>query len=178
MYRLREPCESTPEPLRHRRPCVPCRRRPSTLLQASPVEKGAAGTLCGSWRRSSTRLLERGTRWLRCCTSCAARSSRGGCSVPGGRSVSTSWDCGCTKWSCAKLGESLPPSTWPLAMGRGFVACLPETAFSHCRALRSRASSEELKARKKLKNLEFCYHAHNAKFEKAIPVPTRAPTHS
>eukprot|EP00964_Phaeocystis_antarctica_P109208 scaffold73703_cov36-Phaeocystis_antarctica.AAC.1 len=59
-------------------------------------------------------------------------------------------------------------------MGRGFVACLPETAFSHCRALRSRASSEELKARKKLNNLEFCYHAHNAKFEKAIPVPTRA----
>ena len=54
--------------------------------------------------------------------------------------------------------------------------CLPETAFSHCRALRSRASSEE--PPKKLKNLELCYHAHNAKFEKAIPVPTRAPTHS
>eukprot|EP00964_Phaeocystis_antarctica_P097919 scaffold63991_cov59-Phaeocystis_antarctica.AAC.3 len=85
MYRLRKACESTPEPLRHRRPCVPCRRRPSTLLKASPVEKGAAGTLCGSWRRSSTRLLDRGTRWLRCCTSWAARSSRCGCSVPGGR---------------------------------------------------------------------------------------------
>ena len=41
--------------------------RPSTLLQASPVEKGAAGTLFGSWRRSSTRLLERGTsRCVRC----------------------------------------------------------------------------------------------------------------
>eukprot|EP00964_Phaeocystis_antarctica_P033744 scaffold19137_cov41-Phaeocystis_antarctica.AAC.6 len=26
---------------------MPCRRRLSTLLQASPVEKGAAGTLCG-----------------------------------------------------------------------------------------------------------------------------------
>ena len=69
-----------------------CRRRPSTLLQASPVEKGAAGTLFGSWRRSSTRLLERGTRWLRCCTSGAARSSRGGCSVPGGR---TCWPAPC-----------------------------------------------------------------------------------
>ena len=46
--------------LRHRRPCVPCRRRLSTLLQASPVEKGAAGTLFGSWRRSSTRLLAAG----------------------------------------------------------------------------------------------------------------------
>ena len=161
---------------------------PSTLcalsaqaIHAAPGQPGREGC---SWyplwqlENSSTRLLERGTRWLKCCTSCAARSSRGGCSVPGGRSVSTSWDCGCTKWSCAKLGESLPPSTWPLAMGRGFVACLQETAFSHCRALRSRASSEELKARKKLKNLEFCYHAHNAKFEKPIPVPTRAPTHS
>ena len=65
MYRLRGTCESTPEPLRHRRPCVPCRRRPSTLLKASPVEKGAAGTLGRSWRRSSTRLLDRGTRWWR-----------------------------------------------------------------------------------------------------------------
>ena len=63
MCRLPEACWSMPEPLRHRRPCVPCRRRPSTLLKASPVEKGAAGTLFGSWRRSSTRLLERGTRW-------------------------------------------------------------------------------------------------------------------
>ena len=48
------------------------------------------------------------------------------------------------------------------------------------RALRSRASSEELKARnakRKLKNLEFCHHADNAKFEKAIPVPTHASTH-
>ena len=65
MYRLRGTCESTPEPLRHRRPCVPCRRRPSTLLKASSVEKGAAGTLGRSWRRSSTRLLDRGTRWWR-----------------------------------------------------------------------------------------------------------------
>ena len=28
MCRLLEACSSTPEPLRHRRPCVPCRRRP------------------------------------------------------------------------------------------------------------------------------------------------------
>ena len=75
--------------------------------------------------------------------------------------------------------SALPPSTWPLAICRGFVACLPETVFSRCRALRSRASSEELKARnakRKLKNLEFCHHADNAKFEKAIPVPTHAST--
>ena len=26
--------------------------------------------------------------------------------------------------------SALPPSTWPLAIGRGFVSCLPETAFS------------------------------------------------
>ena len=75
--------------------------------------------------------------------------------------------------------SALPPSTWPLAICRGFVACLPETVFSRCRALRSRASSEELKARnakRKLKNLQFCHHADNAKFEKAIPVPTHAST--
>ena len=87
MCRLPEACWSMPEPLRHRRPCVPCRRRPSTLLQASPVEKGEAGTLFGSWRRSSTRLLERETRWSRCFTSWAARIARGGCSVPGGRTL-------------------------------------------------------------------------------------------
>eukprot|EP00964_Phaeocystis_antarctica_P084437 scaffold53160_cov38-Phaeocystis_antarctica.AAC.1 len=62
------------------------------LLKASPVEKGAAGTLCGSWRRSSTRLLDRGTSRSRCSTSLAARSSRGGCSVPGGR---TCWPAPC-----------------------------------------------------------------------------------
>merc|ERR1712086_62292 len=50
--------------------------------------------------------------------------------------------------------------------------------FFRCRALRSRASPKELKARKKLKNLEFCQHAVSAKFDKAIPVRTRAPTHS
>eukprot|EP00964_Phaeocystis_antarctica_P021638 scaffold12028_cov53-Phaeocystis_antarctica.AAC.4 len=33
-------------------------------------------------------------------------------------------------------------------------------------------------SRKKLKNLELCHHAASAKFEKAVPVPTRAPTHS
>ena len=59
MCGLPEACSSTPEPLRHRRLCVPCRRRPSTLLQASPVEKGEAGALFGSRRRSSTRCLER-----------------------------------------------------------------------------------------------------------------------
>eukprot|EP00964_Phaeocystis_antarctica_P047248 scaffold27328_cov67-Phaeocystis_antarctica.AAC.3 len=102
MYRLREACQSTPGPLRHCRPCVPCRRRPSTLLQASPVEEGAAGTLFGSWRRSSTRLLERGTSRPRCCTACAASIARGGCSVPGGR----------TRWPapCRPLLGRRPPS--------------------------------------------------------------------
>jgi hypothetical protein len=47
------------QPLRHRRPGVPCRRRPSTLLQASLAEKLVAGTLFDSWRRISTRYLER-----------------------------------------------------------------------------------------------------------------------
>ena len=70
----------------------------------------------------------------------------------------------------------LPPGPWPLAVASSH-ACQKQL-FSHCRALRSRASSEELKARKKLKNLEFCQHAASAKFEKAIPVRTRAPTHS
>ena len=37
--------------------------------------------------RSSTRLLERETRWSRCFTSWAARIARGGCSVPGGRTL-------------------------------------------------------------------------------------------
>ena len=88
----------------------------------------------------------------------------------------------------ATLHLSLPPSllaalchTFHLALGHWpwlRRMCLPETAFSHCRALRSRASSEELKARKKLKNLELCQHAASAKFEKAIPLRTRAPTHS
>eukprot|EP00964_Phaeocystis_antarctica_P014657 scaffold8103_cov34-Phaeocystis_antarctica.AAC.1 len=41
MYRLREACQSTPEPLRHRRPGVPCRRRPSTLLH--PGQPGREG---------------------------------------------------------------------------------------------------------------------------------------
>jgi hypothetical protein len=52
---LPEACSSTPQPLRHRQPGVPCRRRPSTLLQASPTEKDLAGTLFDSWRRSLTR---------------------------------------------------------------------------------------------------------------------------
>ena len=73
---------------------------------------------------------------------------------------------------------ALPPSTWPLAIGRASTHACQKRLLLRCRALRSRASPEELKARKKLKNLEFCYCAHNAKFEKAIPVPTRAPTHS
>ena len=34
---------STPQPLRHPQPCVPCGRRPSTQLKASPVEKDVAG---------------------------------------------------------------------------------------------------------------------------------------
>ena len=62
---LPEACSSTPQPLRHRQPGVPCRRRPSTLLQASPTEKDLAGTLFDSWRRSLTRYLERETRWSR-----------------------------------------------------------------------------------------------------------------
>ena len=51
---LPEACSSTPQPLRHRQPGVPCRRRPSTLLQASPTEKDLAGTLFDSWRTSLT----------------------------------------------------------------------------------------------------------------------------
>ena len=47
-------CLSTPQPLRHRVPCVPCRRWLSTLLKANPVENDGAGTLLGSWRRSLT----------------------------------------------------------------------------------------------------------------------------
>ena len=62
---LPEACSSTPQPLRHRQPGVPCRRRPSTLLQASPTEKDLAGTLFDSWRRSLTRYLEREPRWSR-----------------------------------------------------------------------------------------------------------------
>ena len=90
--RLLEACCSTPQPLRHRRPCVPCRRRLSTLLQASPTEKDVAGTLFDSLRRSLTRSLERETRWSGCCTSWAARIARGGCSVPSGR---TCWPAPC-----------------------------------------------------------------------------------
>ena len=62
---LPEACSSTPQPLRRRQPGVPCRRRLSTLLQASPAEKDVAGTLFDSWRRSLTRYLERETRWSR-----------------------------------------------------------------------------------------------------------------
>jgi hypothetical protein len=52
---MREACLSTPQPLRHRVPCVPCRRRLSMLLKANPVENDGAGTLLGSLRRSLTR---------------------------------------------------------------------------------------------------------------------------
>ena len=68
MCRLLEACCSTLQPLRHRRPCVPCRRRLSTLLQASPTEKDVAGTLFDSRRRSSTGVpayLERSARSAR-----------------------------------------------------------------------------------------------------------------
>ena len=56
MNRLRGACEGTPEPLRHRRPCVPCRRRPSTLLQAwSTGASGCPSVVRGPshWRRES-----------------------------------------------------------------------------------------------------------------------------
>ena len=36
MYRLREACETMPEPINHRRPCVPCRRRPIVNAAATP----------------------------------------------------------------------------------------------------------------------------------------------
>ena len=51
---VRRACMSTPQPLRHRVPCVPCRRWLSTLLKANPVENDGAGPLLGSWRRSLT----------------------------------------------------------------------------------------------------------------------------
>ena len=62
---LPEALPSTPHPLRHPQPCVPCGRRLSAQLKASPVEKDAGGTIFASWRRSSARLLDRRTRWSR-----------------------------------------------------------------------------------------------------------------
>ena len=63
--RLPEACSSTPQPLRHPQPCVPCGRRPSTQLKGSPVEKDGSDTIFASWRMSSSRWLDRRTRWLR-----------------------------------------------------------------------------------------------------------------
>ena len=83
--RLPEALPSTPQPLRHPQPCVPCGRRPSAQPKASPVEKDAGGTIFASWRMRSASWLDRRTRWLRCSTSWATRIARGGCSVPGGR---------------------------------------------------------------------------------------------
>ena len=64
MNRLRGACEGTPEPLRHRRPCVPCRRRPSTLLKASPVLSRPTQPVHRPWAPSGRR---RGSTSLSCC---------------------------------------------------------------------------------------------------------------
>ena len=53
-----------------------------------PVEKDGVGANLDSWRRSSTRRLDRRTRWSGCSTSWTAGISRGGCCVAGGRTLS------------------------------------------------------------------------------------------
>ena len=54
----------------------------------SPVEKDVASANVDSWRRRSAKRLDRLTRWLRCSTSWRPRIAGGGCSVPGGRTLS------------------------------------------------------------------------------------------
>ena len=64
---------SAPRPLHCPQPCVPCGRRLSTQLKASPVEKDGDDAHFESLRRSLTSWLDRRTRWSRWSTSCTAR---------------------------------------------------------------------------------------------------------
>jgi hypothetical protein len=78
------------QPLRHRRPGVPCRRRPFTLLQASLAEKLVADTLFDSWRGGSRPGISNGRpdgRGASLHVGGEDSPRAGGCSVPGGRTL-------------------------------------------------------------------------------------------
>jgi hypothetical protein len=92
IFRLPEACARArlSQPLRHRRPGVPCRRRPSTLLQASLAEKLVADTLFDSWRGGSRPGISNGRpdgRGASLHVGGEDSPRAGGCSVPGGRTL-------------------------------------------------------------------------------------------